>query len=90
MRISEKEVLNELKVTGADHEEREWIRVITFTWKDTDYRCELMWSESNGYEMLDWGDMPENLIEAADGFIYSLLDELSFNFMEKERERVNG
>ena len=49
-----------------------------------------MWSESNGYEMLDWGDMPENLIEAADGFIYSLLDELSFNFMEKERERVNG
>lgn len=82
--ISEKEMLENIKICHVEHNETEWERNINFEYEGEKYNCRLYWSQWDGFEMTNWGNVPDHLKVIADGYIYQLLDDKSYLWLEGE------
>lgn len=76
------QVKHAVTITDVKHNETAWDRDVSFNFEGESYSILLHWDIQDGYEVADWGNTPIKLRESADGYICSILDDLSTNFSE--------
>ena len=83
-KLSYEQVKESVKILSDNHEETAYQKDIEFEYEGERYAVCLAWDKYQGFEIIEWGNTPNELREAADGYIATILDELAYQFKESE------
>ena len=82
-KLSYEQVKESVKILSDNHEETAYQKDIEFEYEGNRYAVCLTWDKYQGFEIIEWGNTPNELREAADGYIATILDELAYEFTYK-------
>ena len=81
-KLSYEQVKESVKILSDNHQETAYQKDIEFEYEGERYSICLVWDRYQGFEIIEWGNTPNELREAADGYIATILDELAYQFKE--------